>query len=284
MGPSPGPGPGGFHCWQRQVRYRGIPGCMAGGASERVHRPASGAQPPNVPNRPIQCPACPAVRVRYSGVLSYGGDSGLPGRAIRVVLRGLQQAAIGDGTPRAAQVGLQGVQEQALSAPSRRCPAGEKPLPDAIATHGPGADEPGGHHHGPGTAVLLPISHQSQSVEGLGWFSDGRSRYANRHRPAGPVPALRVLYPPGHADKGPPLQRCGVVHSRLRCCDGRTQTELFRTPSSGQSVSPKDPARKGPWDLDSSSSSGRPRRRSGEEELRVTLNSCADSCMPLGVG
>ena len=62
--------------------------------------------------------------------------------------------------------------------------------------------------------------------------------------PAGP--ALRVLYPPGRTDKGPLLQGCGVVHSRERCCDGRTQTELFRTPSSGPSVSAKDPARKGP--------------------------------------
>ena len=150
----PGAAPGGSRRWQRLVRYRRIPGCLAGGASGRVHRPAIDAQPRNAVNRPIQCPACPAVRVRYSGVLSNGGDSDLPGRAIRVALRGLQQAAFGDGTPRAAQVGLQGVPEQALSTPWRRCPAEKEPLPDATATHRSGAGEPGRHRLRPGTALL----------------------------------------------------------------------------------------------------------------------------------
>ena len=117
------------------------------------------------PDDPL--PACPAVRVRYSGVLSHGGDSDLPGRAIRVALRGLQQAALGDGTPRAAQVGLQGVPEQTSPAPWRRCPAGAEPLPDATAPHGSGTDGSGGHHRRPGTA-LLPISRPARPAEGRG--------------------------------------------------------------------------------------------------------------------
>ena len=68
----------------------------------------------------------------------------LPGRAIRVALRGLRQAAFGDASPRAAQVGLQAVPEQASPASWRRCPAGAEPLPDAAATQaGSEAGEPG---------------------------------------------------------------------------------------------------------------------------------------------
>ena len=188
----------------------------------------------------VRYPACSAVRVRYGGVLSHGGDSDVPGRAIRVALRGLRQAAFGAASPRAAQVGLQGVPEQALAAPWRRCPAGAEPLPDGTAANGPEAGGPGRRHRRPGTALLsLPAPGPACRRKGLAHCRQPSLRRPASSRQSGP--AMERLA--GYGPSGPRRKPNGPQPLSSRYRLGRERNGV-RSGSVSQDWSDRPPCRR----------------------------------------
>ena len=100
-------------------------------ASRDTRGPREAIQSPRLAD-PWRDPS--SARLCECGIARPGAGSGHPhpeGRFLRVELRGLRQAAFGMGPPRAAEVGLQGVPEQALPEGRRRGSPGAEPGADA---------------------------------------------------------------------------------------------------------------------------------------------------------
>ena len=177
------------------------PGCLAGGTGGRIHRPEVSKQPLQAGNRPIQCPGCSAVRVRFSGVLSHGGDS-------RAYQDGRYRWRCEDGSRTRLEMPHRGPGNSVCKGCQNkryRCLGG-----DALRErnryrmrlrrmHPRGARQEGAIA-GP-EQRYFPFRRPARPAGERGWLIDGSRHTADRCRPSSPVPPWTAL--PRAAPSGP---------------------------------------------------------------------------------